>query len=176
MRRRRALLSRENPHAAHEAAARFPQALIDRIHIVAGYRPIGAELDPWPLMRRLAAAGAQLTLPTVTAVGAPLVFRLWREGDPLAPDALGLAAPTELRGVAAPDVIIAPLLAFDRTGGRVGQGGGYFDRTLAALRSAGPIFVVGLAFAGQEIETVPREAHDQRLDAILTERGYFEVG
>ena len=75
-----------------------------------------------------------------------------------------------------PDLIIAPLLAFDRAGGRLGQGGGHYDRTIAALRARGPLFVIGLAYAGQEIEAVPRmKPHDQRLDAILTEIGYIEV-
>jgi 5-formyltetrahydrofolate cyclo-ligase len=173
MRRRRVLLSRENPDAAGEAATHAPLALI--VRVVAGYWPIGSEIDPWPLLRRFEAAGARLALPVVTAADAPLAFRLWRDGDDLAADALGLLAPTEPGAAVCPDVIIAPVLAFDRRGGRLGQGGGYFDRTLAALRAAGPILVIGLAFAGQETEAVPFEPHDQRLDAILTERGYFEV-
>jgi len=78
-------------------------------------------------------------------------------------------------GHATPDLIIAPLLAFDRAGGRLGQGGGHYDRTIEALRARGPVFVIGLAYAGQEIEAVPCEPHDQRLDAILTEIGYIEV-
>jgi 5-formyltetrahydrofolate cyclo-ligase len=72
-----------------------------------------------------------------------------------------------------PDLILAPLLAFDRRGGRLGQGGGSYDRTLATLRAAGEVFVIGLAFAGQEIDRVPTEPHDQGLDAILTELAYI---
>jgi len=176
MRRRRVRLSRDRPSAAEDAADHALDGLITQARIVAGYRPTGGEIDPWPLLRRFEAAGARLALPVVTAADAPLSFRVWQEGDPLAPDALGLLAPTELRGSGRPDVIVAPLLAFDRRGGRLGQGGGYFDRTLAVLRAAGPVFVIGLAFAGQEIESVPLEPHDRRLDAVLTERGYFEVG
>jgi 5-formyltetrahydrofolate cyclo-ligase len=74
-----------------------------------------------------------------------------------------------------PDLILAPLLAFDRRGGRLGQGGGYFDRAIADLRARGPLIVMGLAFAGQEVGEVPLEAHDARLDAVLTERGYIEA-
>jgi 5-formyltetrahydrofolate cyclo-ligase len=74
-----------------------------------------------------------------------------------------------------PDLVIAPLLAFDRAGGRIGQGGGHYDRTIAALRTQGPLFVIGLAFAGQEVAELPHEPHDQRLDAILTETAYIEV-
>ena len=74
-----------------------------------------------------------------------------------------------------PDLVIAPLLAFDRFGGRLGLGAGYYDRTLEALRAHGPVFVVGLAFAGQEVARVPCDIHDQRLDAILTEKAYSEA-
>jgi 5-formyltetrahydrofolate cyclo-ligase len=75
----------------------------------------------------------------------------------------------------APNLIIAPLLGFDRRGGRLGQGAGHYDRTLADLRKDRPVFVLGLAYAGQEVEAVPIDAHDQRLDAILTETAFMEV-
>ena len=71
-----------------------------------------------------------------------------------------------------PRLVICPLLAFDRAGGRLGQGGGHYDRTLAVLRAQGPVFVLGLAYAGQEVAALDLEPHDQRLDAILTETGY----
>ena len=74
-----------------------------------------------------------------------------------------------------PDLVIAPVPAFDRRGGRVGQGGGHYDRTLEALRAGKKVFVLGLAYSGQEIEAAPMESHDQKLDAILTETGYIEV-
>jgi len=176
MRRRRARFARDHPDAAEQAAAHFPARLVATAQVVGGYYPVGAELDPWPLLIRFAAAGAALTLPATTAIEAPLVFRLWSAGDSLAPDVLGIPSPTALRGVATPDLILAPMLAFDRTGGRLGQGGGSFDRTLAALRAHGPVMVVGVAFSGQEVETVPRETHDQPIDAILTERTFFEIG
>ena len=92
----------------------------------------------------------------------------------MAPDA-PLTFATSDGAAASPDLIIAPLLAFDRTGGRLGQGGGHYDRTIEALRARGSLFVIGLAYAGQEIDAVPREPHDQPLDAILTELGYIEV-
>jgi 5-formyltetrahydrofolate cyclo-ligase len=172
MRVRRAHLARANPEAARQAAALLPEAIIASTGIVAGYRPHGDEIDPWPVLERFVAAGAQLALPAVAARGEPLVFRSWRHGEALAPDALGIAAPLASHAEVRPDLVIAPLVAFDRRGGRLGQGGGYFDRTLAALRASGPVFVVGLAFAGQEVGDVGVEAHDQRLDAILTERAY----
>ncbi len=79
------------------------------------------------------------------------------------------------QGYDVPDLVIAPLLAFDRSGARLGQGGGHYDRTLEGLRARGPLFVIGLAYAGQQIDAVPREPHDQCLDAILTEISYTRV-
>jgi 5-formyltetrahydrofolate cyclo-ligase len=176
MRARRIGLGRDHPDAAIEAAARLPQAVFASAGIVAGYRPLGGEIDPAPLLRRFADAGARLALPAVAEVDAPLVFRAWKAGDALEPDALGIAAPLASATEARPDVVIVPLVAFDRRGGRLGQGGGYFDRTLAMLRASGPVLVIGLAFAGQEVDDVGAEAHDQHVDAILTERAYIEVG
>jgi 5-formyltetrahydrofolate cyclo-ligase len=126
-------------------------------------------------LQRLAAAGARLALPAALDRGSPLAFRAYAEGDPLAPDAFEIPSPLagveELR----PDLVITPLLAFDRTGARMGQGAGHYDRTLAALRATGPVFVLGLAYAGQEVAELPSEPHDQSLNAILTERAYIEV-
>jgi 5-formyltetrahydrofolate cyclo-ligase len=172
MRRLRARLARDLPNAAEAAAVHLPEVLIESTRVVAGYRPIGAEIDPGPVLRRFEKAGAQTALPVVVSPDDPMVFRPWREGDPLAPDALGVPAPTDLRGEVWPDVVIAPVLAFDAHGGRLGQGGGCFDRTLAMLRARGSLIVVGLAFADQEVSEVPREPHDQALDATLTDSGY----
>jgi 5-formyltetrahydrofolate cyclo-ligase len=126
-------------------------------------------------MRRFGAAGARLVLPVATAADAPLIFRAWTEGALLEPDAFGIPSPGGQSPEVRPDLIIAPILAFDRRGGRLGQGAGCFDRTLAQARAAGGVFVIGLAFAGQEVDQVPTGALDQGLDAILTETGYIEV-
>ena len=141
-----------------KAAAHLSPNCLPDFSVVAGYEPIGSELDPRPLLASLAAYGALVTLPVVVGPDAPLEFER-----------------TDRSGAATPDLIIAPLLAFDRAGGRLGQGGGHYDRTIAALRARGSVFVIGLAYAGQEVAAVPREAHDQRLDAILTELGYIEI-
>jgi 5-formyltetrahydrofolate cyclo-ligase len=90
-------------------------------------------------------------------------------------DAAKIPSPTDDAETLTPQLLITPLLAFDRDGYRLGQGGGYYDRTIAALRAAGSLFVIGLAYAGQQIARAPREAHDQPLDAILTENGYHRV-
>jgi 5-formyltetrahydrofolate cyclo-ligase len=156
MRRRRRDFAASARDAAKLAAAHLPLERLPLFTVVAGYQAIGSELDPWPVLSRLAATGPVIVFPSVEGSDLPLAFRT--NGAEVTPD-----------------LIIAPLLAFDRAGGRLGQGGGHYDRTIEALRSRGPLFVIGLAYAGQEIEAVPREAHDQPLDAILTEIGYIEV-
>jgi len=165
----------EPPQAAEAAASHLPPSLVRAARIVAGYHPQGGEIDPLPVLRRFAAAGAQLALPSAVAAEAPLVFRAWSEGDALQPDIFGIPSPAPQRPTVQPDLILAPVLAFDRRGGRIGQGAGCFDRTLAQARALGPVFVIGLAFASQEIERAPIAAHDQALDAILTESGYIEA-
>lgn len=175
MRALRLKLSRERPDAAEQAAARLPVEALSRFAIVSGYHAVGTELDPTPAMRRLAEAGARLALPVAEADEAPLVFRAWAPGEPQVPDAFGIPSPTPQAADTLPDLVITPLLAFDRHGHRLGQGGGHYDRTIANLRAAKPIFVLGLAYAGQEVEELPAEPHDERLDAILTETDYIEV-
>lgn len=161
--------------AAEVAAAAFPAGRLGGYPVIAGYRAHGSEIDPWSLMRRFAEAGARLALPAAVALDAPLVFRAYAPGDTLAPDVAGMAAPLADAATVVPDLVIVPLLGFDAGGGRMGQGGGHYDRTLEALRAAGPVFVLGLAFAAQEVARIPREPHDQRLDAILTEKGYRQA-
>ncbi|MDR3507028.1 MAG: 5-formyltetrahydrofolate cyclo-ligase [Caulobacteraceae bacterium] len=168
-------LAKANPEAARQIAAAAPLERLSRFAVVAGYRPLGGEIDPWPLMRRLVAAGAALALPVTLDLDLPLAFRAFAEGDPTAPDALGIPSPQENAAAQEPDLIITPLLAFDRSGGRMGQGAGCYDRTIEALRARRPIFALGLAYAGQEVARLPVEPHDQKLDAILTENGYIEI-
>ena len=175
MRGLRKRLAAETPGVAEVAARLAPQGLLASAPIVAGYRPQGAEIDPWPLMQAFAEAGARLALPVALHRDEPLAFRAYADGHPLTPDVFGVPAPTPLAEIVRPGLVIAPLLAFDRWGGRMGQGGGHYDRTLAELRASGPVFVLGLAYAGQEVARLPAEPHDQRLDAILTEKGYMEA-
>jgi 5-formyltetrahydrofolate cyclo-ligase len=135
--------------------------------IIAGYWPMGDEMDPRPLMLALASRGHALALPVTPPHGQPLAFRAWAPGAALSPGPMGTSEPVageELR----PDVLLVPLLAFDRAGRRLGYGGGYYDRTLAALPGAKAI---GIAYAGQEAASIPHEAHDRTLDMVLTEQG-----
>ena len=156
------------------AAARVAELTLNSVPfphgaIVAGYWPIGEELDSRPLLAGLAALGHVTALPAVTARRAKLVFRRWREGDSLDPGMYGILAPQKDAAAVDPDVLIVPLVAFDADGYRLGYGGGYYDRTLASLRAAKKILAVGVAFAVQEFPRLPREPDDQRLDWIVTE-------
>ena len=137
--------------------------------IVAVYRAIGSEIDADALSMALAKQGRQLCLPVVIERDAPMIFRRWSPGEPLELDAAGVPAPLPLAETVAPDLILTPLLAFDATGGRLGQGGGYYDRTFAARPD---VVRVGFAYAGQQVADLPVEPHDIRLDGVLTERGY----
>ena len=137
---------------------------------IAGYWPVLEEPDCLPLLAALAQRGYDTLLPAITAPGSPLLFRRWRKGEALVRNRFGIAEPTG-EGETAPNVVIVPCAAFDRSGHRIGFGKGYYDVTLAKLRAQGRVLALALAFACQEVETIPAEAHDERLDAVLTERG-----
>ena len=139
--------------------------------IFAGYMPIGSEIDCLPLLNRLAAAGVPVCLPVVAAPNAPLIFRRWLPDDPLVTGSFGISEPTEAAQELSPQAVLVPMLAFDREGHRLGYGGGYYDRTLKALRAAGEVLAIGVAFAGQLRDKLPVADDDQPLDWILTEVG-----
>lgn len=175
LRKRRRALYAARPDAAREAAAALPIDRLPPFDWFASYHALGVELDPGPLAARLTKAGGRLALPVTLAADAPLEFRAWRAEDDPVIDAFGVPSPPEAAPTVRPDLVICPLLAFDRAGGRLGQGGGHYDRTIEALRSTGPVFVLGLAYGGQEVDRMAMAPHDQRLDAILTETGYIEI-
>lgn len=138
---------------------------------ISGFLPIGAEIDPTPLMSRLASEGYGLCLPVMEAKGRPLMFRAWAPGDPLAEVMWGIREPLDTRPLVEPDLVLGPLLAFDAQGYRLGYGGGFYDRTLARLRALKPVIAVGLAFDEQRVDAVPHADYDERLDWVLTPSG-----
>lgn len=164
-------------HAAHLALAEAAaQAIRDRFldalpkaGAVAGYWPIGDELDIRPLLTALAGRGVTTALPVVVEPRRPLEFRRWQPGDVLEAGAHGTWHPRADAPLLVPRVVLVPLLAFDGEGRRLGYGGGYYDRTLQALRTAGPVVAVGVGYAAQRLDAVPHDANDQPLDIILTE-------
>jgi 5-formyltetrahydrofolate cyclo-ligase len=145
---------------------RFPRA-----SVIAGYWPIRDEVDPRPALDALRERGYRLALPASLTRGEPLVFRAWVPGDQLAPDAMRIEAPLPSAPTVTPVLLLVPLLGFDRACRRLGYGAGFYDRTLRALRRAGAITAIGLAFGVQEIERVPDGPGDAPLDAVATEDG-----
>jgi 5-formyltetrahydrofolate cyclo-ligase len=168
--RRDALPADARAAAAETIAARpFPVA-IAAAATVSGFFPMRSEINPMPLLRRIAADGAGLALPVVAGRGKPLIMRAWSFGAPLEAGVWGIRQPSAEAPEVFPDFLIVPLAAFDRTGHRIGYGAGYYDMTIRRLRAMKPVVAVGIAFAAQEIPAVPATAHDARLDLVLTER------
>ena len=172
--RRDALSAQERATAALALAAHVPSLEIAASSIVAGYAPIRSEIDPAQVMQKLAAKGARLALPTISARNAALTFRLWTSGAALTRGPLGIPEPEVTALEVNPDIVLVPLAAFDRAGHRIGYGGGYYDRTLARLRKAKPVVAIGVAFTVQEIPRIPADPHDARLDFVLTETNMFD--
>lgn len=168
---RRAAYAQAGEGAAQALAALAPRLGLAAGTVVAGYWPMGDELDPRPLMAALAGLGCALALPVVSAPATPLDFRAYAVGDALEPGPHGTVHPLMASPPRVPEVLLVPLLAFDRGCFRLGYGGGYYDRTLEKLRKNAQVRAIGLAFAAQEVPAVPRDGHDQRLDAIATECG-----
>lgn len=172
--RRATLAASGRKDAARAAAAAFIEAYPpERGQVVAGYIALGAELDPHPLMTALHAAGVWVCAPVVASPNAPLTFRLWTPDTALETGPFGARAPRH-GPTLTPDLVITPLLAFDAAGGRLGYGGGYYDRTFAAL--GGRARAVGYAYAGQQVDAVPMGSQDWRLDAVATEQGVRRCG
>ena len=155
--------------AAH-APALAPQA------VVSGYIAFREEADPGLLLAALAKRGHPVALPVLVGRGKALAFRRWHPGMALVAHSFGMLEPPETAASLVPDILLVPLLAFDARGHRLGYGGGYYDRTLQALRAEKTIEAIGLAYAGQEVALLPAGAHDERLDAVLTEEGLRRFG
>jgi 5-formyltetrahydrofolate cyclo-ligase len=171
---RNALPAPERQAAAEAIAARpFPIPVASGV-IVSGFSPLKTEINPLPLMRRLAEAGAKLALPVVAGRGQPLIMRSYAFGQPLNEGVWGIREPKDDAPEVDPDILIVPLAAFDRRGNRIGYGAGYYDMTINRLRSRKPVVAVGIAYAAQEVPEVPTTPRDARLDLVLTERDVID--
>ena len=174
------LLRRRNGLAARigtEASAAVAELAVPHLGppqsgAVAGYWPLAGELDPRPLMERLDALGYDLALPRIVGRDRPLAFHAWSPGAPLVEGPLKIMQPPADAPTVRPATLLVPVVGFDGGGYRLGHGGGYYDRTLGALRADGrPVLAVGLAFAAQRIEALPVEPFDAPLDLLVTEHG-----
>jgi 5-formyltetrahydrofolate cyclo-ligase len=173
--RRDALPAAERAAAAATIAARPLPVAVPAGAIVSGFSPLKSEINPVPLMRAFAAAGASLALPVVAGRGQPLIMRAWNFGEPLVSGVWGIREPPATAAEVFPDVLIVPLLAFDRTGHRIGYGAGYYDMTIARVRGMKPTIALGIAYAAQEIAEIPTTPRDARLDFVLTEREVIDI-
>ena len=171
MRTLRAEAAARDPDAAETLAGLFPMKLLERYGpVVAGYVAINEELDPSPLMTRLARAGAELCLPRIEDSG-ELTWRLWSFGETLERRPFGLLEPASDAPQVEPTLILTPLLAFDSMGNRLGYGKGHYDKAISILRNKGRAFACALAYPAQQIDQIPAEPHDQPLDWAVTPIG-----
>ena len=173
---RRDLVTQREAHDAAAAMCALALALVEKLSasgsapVVSVYWPIRSELNTRPLIETLCKRGLRVALPILVAVKRPLLFRAFEPGDELAKGPFGLSEPSSDKAALEPDIIFAPLAAFDRKGYRLGYGGGLYDATLNALRAKHPVTAIGVAYAVQEADSIPIEDHDQKLDFIVTER------
>ncbi len=136
---------------------------------VAGYMPIRTEISPLPAMEEAAAHGP-VCVPVIRDAGQPLVFSRWQPGCAMAAGPFGAQVPA-VEDLVTPEIVIVPLVAFTAQGGRLGYGGGFYDRTLEILRARSATLAIGFAYAAQQAEALPMEPTDQPLDMIVTEAG-----
>jgi 5-formyltetrahydrofolate cyclo-ligase len=164
-----------DPNALRIAFSQPPTPLrqiFDERSNVSGYWPMASEADPRALLKTAQLAGCNTALPYIAHKSAPMQFLGWAEGDTLPIGEYGMEQPAIESPVIKPDVILLPLIAFDRRGGRIGQGGGHYDRALSLLPNA---LKIGVAWSVQEVDDTHADPWDVPLDFILTEREWIEI-
>ena len=158
------------------AARGLPVARDSQNNIISAFHSFDTEISTFELFDKLVADGWTTALPVVVAKNTPLVFRQWVPGDTLVLGRWNIKVPPAEAPEVLPDVLLVPLLAFDRKGFRLGYGGGFYDRTLEKLRAFKKVTAIGVAYSGQEVDAVPYDEFDQRLDWIMTEKETFKCG
>lgn len=168
---RKSVMAEYSAHAAEKAAEIFCKSFALKKDMVIGvYQPIHNELDTFPLIKTLDRIGCKTALPCVEEEHSPLVFRLWSADHELEEGAFRIREPLKNAQIVVPDIIVAPLVAFDKSGSRLGYGAGCYDRTFAVLSAAKK---VGYAFLSQYTDELPSDGHDQKLDYVVTEEKMF---
>ena len=168
--KRDAMPAAERQAAAEALAARGLPIAVKPGAVVSGFMPMKSEINPLPLLRKLAGEGAKLALPCIDGRGKPLIMRAYQFGDAFKSGQWGIREPMPEAPEVKPDILLVPLVCFDRSGQRIGYGAGYYDRTIANLRALKSVTTIGIAFAMQEIRQVPATERDERLDFVLTEK------
>ncbi len=174
VRAERLMAFRDGAYEASQKLSHHLMALLEDqlLHKVAGYWAVGSEIDLTPLLGDLDQKGYSVSLPVVVKKDSPLIFRRWHLGDDLIEGPFNTLQPKPACDEVTPDVILVPLLAFDERRFRLGQGGGFYDRTLEQLKNIDSgIVSIGVAFAAQRVKVVPCDKFDERLDFIVTENG-----
>jgi 5-formyltetrahydrofolate cyclo-ligase len=144
--------------------------------VVSGFFPYQSEVDVRPLLGKLASEGWTPSLPVILGKSRPLAFRRWYSGEPTTPGLWNIPRPFDDAPLVEPDVLLVPMLAFDRSGYRLGYGGGFYDRTLADLKTRKSVVAIGVAYAAQEVDSVPQGPYDEPLDYIMTEKEIIRCG
>lgn len=172
----RVKLKSKTPDAPSLISSNIPDVLVPAIATeVSSYLPIGSEIAPMILAQKLISKGSTLSLPRLEKENGKIVFVRWNFGDPLEQTTFCINQPLENSNYVSPELILVPLLAFDRGGSRLGYGKGHYDRAIKALRSLKQVKVCGVAFAGQEVAAIPTEPHDEKLDWVITEKEAIEI-
>lgn len=143
--------------------------------LISAYSGYGTEIDPLPLMKEVSAQGHKFCLPCVLEKGVPLQFRAYDLGDPVRIGAWDIPEPLGSAPIVKPDIMLIPMLGFDRAGNRLGRGGGFYDRTLNAAREQRDVMAIGLAYSAQEVPEIPCGQYEAKLDAIVTEKEYIKI-
>lgn len=174
MQEKRSVLSSKNPQAAHQLRDNFLAHIsLPSQAVIASYMAQKSEMNPTPLTDALRSQGFRIALPFLRARSKPLGFRLYNPGDDLVAGVMNIPEPSDQAEVVVPDLLLVPLLAFNKQGYRLGYGGGFYDRTLTELRQTKTIIAVGIGYQGQEVASLPCGSHDAKLDKIVTEIQVF---
>ncbi len=173
LQRRAAMGGAARTEASNRAASfALPLIFAESVRCVSLFSAIHDEIDPRPLADALRKKGVMLALPEVVKLGQPLLFRQWAADDPLLPKGrYAIPTPAPDAPLVVPDVVMVPLAAYDPEGYRIGYGAGFYDRSLALLRTQGAVRAFGFAFSCQQVAQVPREPHDEPVDWMITQDG-----
>ncbi|MFN3233038.1 MAG: 5-formyltetrahydrofolate cyclo-ligase [Alphaproteobacteria bacterium] len=161
--------------AAMDTSAALKDCFLERFsgkpRTIGGFYPLSDEPNTLPLLSALHDRGWRIGLPVV-AEDKPLCFHEWVPGDALGASNFGTAEPDAASPIVVPDIVLVPLLAFSDKGDRLGRGAGFYDRTLSELRAKRDVIAIGVAYTEQKLDFIPTDAHDQQMDAVLTEYGF----